>query len=134
MRLLLDTHVLIWSLNNDPQLSRKARELILDEDNTIYYSTASIWEISIKHSIHPDNVEFSGKQLSDFCAEAGFECIEIKDKHVYSLETIKREENTLAHNDPFDRIMLAQAKAEKMMLVTHDHLIPYYKDDCIIAV
>ena len=50
MNLLLDTHVAIWALNDDPALSEKARELILDPDNTIYYSTISVWEVLLKHS------------------------------------------------------------------------------------
>ena len=72
MNLLLDTHVLIWALTEDLRLSDMARQLILDPDNTIYYSAASIWEISIKHARHPDSVTFSGRELSDYCREAGF--------------------------------------------------------------
>ena len=67
MNLLLDTHILIWALNDDPRLSEKARNLILDENNAIYYSSVSIWGISIKHANHPDNVEFTGKELAQFC-------------------------------------------------------------------
>ena len=72
MNLLLDTHILIWALNEDPRLPERAKELILDADNAVYYSAVSIWEISIKHANHPDNVSFSGKELSQFCQEAGF--------------------------------------------------------------
>ena len=67
MNLLLDTPILIWALNDDPRLPEKARELILDANNAIYYSSVSIWEVSIKHALHPDNVEFTGKDLSQFC-------------------------------------------------------------------
>ena len=72
MNLLLDTHIIIWALNGDPRLPDKARKLILDKNNNIYYSTASIWEISIKHANHPDNVKFTGKELSQFCEAAGY--------------------------------------------------------------
>ena len=88
MNLLLDSHVLIWALTEDERLSEKARHLILDPDNVIYYSAASIWEISIKHANHPDEIQFSGKELSAFCREAGFLQLEIRDKHVYALERI----------------------------------------------
>ena len=78
MNLLLDTHLLIWALNEDPRLSNKARELILDSDNAIYYSAVSIWEVSIKHSLHPDDIACSGKELAQYCKEAGFIPVEMR--------------------------------------------------------
>ena len=134
MNLLLDSHVLIWALTEDERLSEKARHLILDPDNVIYYSTASIWEISIKHANHPDEIQFSGKELSAFCREVGFLQLEIRDKHVYALETLIRPEDARPHKDPFDRILLAQAKAENMSFLTHDALIPDYNEKCVIQV
>ena len=134
MNLLLDTHIVIWALNEDPRLSQKARELILDPDNTIYYSSVSIWEISIKHAIHPEKVMFTGKELSQYCQGAGFLPVEMRDKHVYALETITRSDGAPAHHDPFDRMLIAQAKAENMSFLTHDSLIPFYNEKCIIAV
>lgn len=134
MNLLLDSHVLIWALTEDERLSEKARHLILDPDNVIYYSAASIWEISIKHANHPDEIQFSGKELSVFCREAGFLQLEIRDKHVYALETLNRPEDARPHKDPFDRILLAQAKAENMSFLTHDALIPDYNEKCVIQV
>ena len=83
-----------------PKLPAKAKEMILDPGNSIYYSSVSIWEIAIKHAIHPDNVEFTGKELSGFCQEAGFLPVEVKDRHVFALETLKRPDNAPRHNDP----------------------------------
>lgn len=134
MNLLLDTHILIWALNSDKRLPEKARELILNENNAVYYSTASVWEISIKHAAHPDNVEFSGKEFSLFCQEAGYLPVEIKDKHVFALETLSRPDDAPPHHDPFDKILIAQAKSEHMRFITHDKLIAYYSEDCIIPV
>ena len=134
MNLLLDTHILIWALNEDPKLSEKARSLILDPGNAVYYSSVSIWEVAIKHALHPDNVAFSGKELSQYCQEAGFLPIEMRDRHVYALETITRADDAPAHHDPFDRILIAQAKAENLSFLTHDSLIPYYNETCIVAV
>ena len=134
MNLLLDTHILIWSLNDDPRLSEKAKELILDTQNGIYYSSVSIWEIAIKHAIHPDNVEFTGKELAEFCQEAGFLPLEMRNKHVFALETINREENAPPHNDPFDRMLIAQAKGENMSFITHDKLLSYYNEKCIVLI
>lgn len=134
MNLLLDTHILIWALNDDPRLPEKARALILDENNVIYYSVVSIWEVSIKHAIHPDNVAFSGKELAGFCQEAGFLPVELREKHVFALETITRAAGAPPHHDPFDRVLIAQAKAEHISFVTHDSLIPYYEETCILPV
>lgn len=134
MNLLLDTHILIWALNEDPRLSEKAKNLILDPDNVIYYSSISIWEVSIKHARHPENITFSGKALSQYCQEAGFLPVDVRDKHIYTLETITRAENAPKHHDPFDKMLVAQAKAENLSFLTHDSLIPYYNETCIIPV
>ena len=134
MNLLLDTHILIWALNEDPRLPKKAKEIILDVNNTIYYSSVSIWEIAIKHANHPESVQFSGKELSRFCQEAGFLPVEMRDKHVFALETLKRPEGAPPHHDPFDRMLIAQAKAENMSFVTHDTLLPFYEEKCILSV
>ena len=134
MNLLLDTHILIWALNEDPRLPEKAKDMILDPNNVVYYSAVSVWEISIKHANHPDEIQFSGKELSAFCREAGFLQLEIRDKHVYALEMLVRPENARPHKDPFDRILLAQAKAENMSFLTHDTLIPDYNEKCVIQV
>lgn len=134
MNILLDTHILIWALNEDSRLPERARELILDENNDIYYSSVSVWEVSIKHANHPDNVEFTGRELAQYCREAGFLPVEMRDQHVFALETITRPEGAPPHHDPFDRMLIAQAKAEKMSFVTHNSLLPYYKEKCIVAV
>lgn len=131
MNLLLDTHILIWTLNADPRLPLKARDLILDEKNNIYYSVASIWEVAIKHANHPDNVQFSGEELAQFCHEAGFNLLEMREKHVFALETLTRKSEAPEHHDPFDRMLIAQAKSEKMKFITHDALLPYYNEKCI---
>ena len=134
MNLLLDTHILIWALNEDPRLPEKAKKLILDKDNLVYYSSVSVWEISIKHANHPENVEFTGEELSYFCKEAGYFPVEMREKHVFALETITRQDGAPPHHDPFDRMLIAQAKAENMSFITHDSLLPYYEEKCIIAV
>lgn len=134
MNILLDTHILIWALNEDPRLPDRAKGMILDEGNAIYYSTVSIWEVAIKHAIHPEDVEFTGKELAGFCQEAGFLPVEMRDRHVFALETITRAEGAPPHHDPFDRMLIAQAKAENMSFLTHDSMLPYYNENCIIPV
>ena len=119
---------------DDPQLPDQAKEMILDENNVVYYSAVSVWEIAIKHAKYPDEVEFTGKELAQFCQEAGFLPVEMKDKHVFALETITRAAGSPPHHDPFDRMLIAQAKAEHMSFITHDTMLPFYEEKCIIPV
>jgi len=134
MRVLLDTHILLWAIAGSDKLSDKAKDVINSKDNDIYYSTASIWEVSIKHSIHPENMPLSGKELSEYCQESGYEMLSIRDEHVFALEKLTRPQDVPKHNDPFDKIMVAQAKSEDMIFLTHDALIPYYNEKCIVSV
>jgi len=134
MKILIDTHIAIWAVLNDIKLSEKAKEILLDNKNEIFYSTASVWEITIKHMLHQDKIQMNGSLLGKGCEDNGYEVLPILNKHVSALETLKRQENAPKHNDPFDRIMVAQAKAEGMMFLTHDSLIPYYMEPFIISV
>lgn len=134
MNLLLDTHIAIWALNDDPALSEKARELILDADNTIYYSTVSVWEVMLKHNRHPGNIPFDEKDFSEGCREAGFVPLALADKHILAVRTLSRPASIKEHNDPFDRLLVAQAKVENLSFLTHDELIPGYEEKCVIPV
>ena len=134
MNLLLDTHILIWALNDDPRLSKKAKEMILDRNNTVYYSAVSVWEIAIKHANHPENVAFCGKELAAFCEQAGFVPLELGVAHIEALETLIRADGAPAHHDPFDRMLIAQAKAENIAFLTHDAILPFYQEKCVVTV
>ncbi|MDE6936799.1 MAG: type II toxin-antitoxin system VapC family toxin [Lachnospiraceae bacterium] len=134
MKILIDTHIAIWAVLNDPKLPEKAKELLLDIENEILYSTASIWEITIKHMLHPEKLRMNGNILEKGCENNGYTVLPILNAHVSYLETLKRAPNAPRHNDPFDRIMIAQAKAEKLMFLTHDSIIPYYEESFIITV
>lgn len=131
MKLLLDTHIILWTLENNPKLPLEVRKIIMDESNEIYYSSASVWEIAIKHMAHPDKMLISGKQLSEKCLSSGFQMLPVYDRHVYGLETLSREDGAPPHNDPFDCIMISQAKADGLIFVTHDSLMANYNEDCI---
>ena len=134
MKLLLDTHILIWALADDPKLPKKARELILDTDNTIYVSVVSLWEVVVKHSIHPTEIPYSGKDFYDACRCAGFELLETKPEHILAVEDLRRGEGVPPHKDPFDRLLIAQAKVEEMQFVTHDALLSGYGEACVASV
>lgn len=134
MKALLDTHIILWALTEDKKLPQKAKEIISRRDIEIYYSTASIWEVTVKHLNHPEHMPISGRQMSVWCQKAGYYMLPVSDEHVYALDGLQRSEGAPRHKDPFDCMMLAQAKAEKMIFVTHDSLLPYYMEECIVFV
>lgn len=134
MKLLLDTHIILWALDDNPKLPIRAREMILDNQNEIYYSVASVWETSIKYMAKPDKIYISGSELAALCRKMGYVMLPIIEEHVKALETLVYHNEHQSHNDPFDRIMIAQAKADRLQFITHDSKIPFYKEDCVIFV
>ena len=132
MKILLDTHILLWALSGDSRLPVKAEKLILDNKNEIFYSY--VWEIELKHLAHPEELSVTAEKISVYCLQAGFQSLPIKEKHIFALGNLEREEGAPPHKDPFDRILICQASTEGMLFVTHDSLIPAYKEPCIIAV
>lgn len=134
MRLLLDTHIILWAMNDNPKLSQDAKNLIKDDTNEVFYSTASVWEVQIKHMSRPDKMKTDGMQLSQTCQNMGFLMLPICDNHVFLLNSLQRSADFPEHNDPLDRILLAQAKAEGMFFMTHDSKIPGYHEDCVLLV
>lgn len=125
MNLLLDTHTLIWALEDNPRLSTASREAIVNPDNIVFVSAVSVWEISIKKAL--------GK-------------LEAPDTLLEEIERIRFTplEITLAHGDragklppihpdPFDRMLIAQAQSEQLTLVTRDLEIQKYQVQCLMA-
>lgn len=131
MKYLLDTHILLWAINGSSRLPEEAREILLDPDNTIYYSSVSVWEIALKHRAHPDEIGISGKTFAAYCQEAGYLRLDMEEEHILEEETLKVAEGAPPHNDPFDRMLIAQAKAEKLILLTKDVKMQSYKEPCV---
>ncbi len=122
-RYLLDTHILLWWLSEDKKLNKKIKDLITNPANYILVSTVSIWEIVIKKSLHkleaPDN-------LKETLQENDFSILPITVDHVLYLEHLP-----VLHNDPFDRLLIAQNIVESATFITADKIIPKYKIDCL---
>ena len=131
MKILLDTHILLWAISNDARLPEKARKLIENEENDIYYSIVSLWEVEIKHIAHPEAMPVSAEELAEYCEQSGFQRTLIREKHIFAMSGLKREESAPQHKDPFDRMLIGQAITENMMFVTHDSLIPGYDEPYI---
>lgn len=132
MNILLDTHVLIWALTGSPRLSRQETEIILSPENHVCYSAASLWEIAVKNQKSPEKCPYREEQIQDFCEQAGYACLNILPAHILSIRHLRvREGRTLSNLDPFDRLLIAQAKAEGCLLLSHDRNFENYGEDCI---
>ena len=131
MKLLLDTHVLLWFFQKHILLSNNARNMILDMENSIFFSVVSAWEVSVKHTAHPDKMFLNASKFLALCSDSGFEMLFLTDKHLMSLDTIRRAADAPPHKDPFDKMLIAQAKAEGMTFLTHDRMLPFYNESCV---
>lgn len=123
MKILLDTHVALWAITDDPKLPQSALNLIMSANNEITVSAASIWEISIKHSLGRGNMPISGDEALGYFQEAGYRLLPVTAEHAAYVEKLLP-----IHTDPFDRILISQAKCEPMIFITHDALLSGYGD------
>ena len=121
MRLLLDTQVALWALTDNPRLSVRARTLLAQIGNDIYFSAASVWEIAIKHRRARDDMPVSGAEAAKLFLEAGYYELPVTAIHAAATEQLPPH-----HEDPFDRILVAQAFSEPLRLLTHDRQLPVY--------
>ncbi len=122
MRLLLDTHAFLWFVGGDARLSEHARALILDPDNERFLSVASLWEMAIKASLGRLNLALSFPELVERQVRGNaMNVLPVQPRH---LDRVKRL--PFHHKDPFDRLIIAQAQAEGMPVVTRDAAFASY--------
>jgi len=121
VRLLLDTQIILWALTGSARLGTLAHDLIADPANEVHVSTASIWEIAIKHSLGRGDMPVSGARAVELCAEAGYRELPVTWRHAAVVEILPP-----LHADPFDRILVAQAMAEPMRLLSRDATVAGY--------
>ena len=134
MKILLDTHMIIWALTDSPKLSENARKIILNPENDIYISVVNLWEIEIKHLIKPDIIQMTAEKTADFCKQAGYKIIPLQENSIYHLGKLSRPDTEPPHKDPFDRMLICQAVSNGMKLLTHDSLIKGYISENILFV
>lgn len=121
---LLDTHVFVWWLNGDRRLPKAVIDVIQNEDNHLFLSVASAWELSIKAQLN-DDVKLKA-DVEEYFHQPGFEVLPIHLSHVAGVARLPWH-----HKDPFDRMLIAQAQAERLTLITADPKIWQYDLDCI---
>jgi PIN domain nuclease of toxin-antitoxin system len=126
MRLLLDTHLAIWELFDDGRLSTSARRRIRDGDSTVFVSVVSLWEIAIKYARRrggPNDMPISAGQALELFLRAGYEVLEVTAQHALAVAALPS-----LHADPFDRMLIAQARSEPLRLLTSDTAVAGYGD------
>ena len=127
MKLLLDTHVFIWWDSDPVKLSKKALALCSDPGNTLFLSVASAWEMQIKLQLGKMKLGFP---LPDIIKEQrkdnGLQVISVELEHVMALQSLPAH-----HKDPFDRLLIAQAQAENLVLVSKDKIFSNYQIDLV---
>jgi PIN domain nuclease of toxin-antitoxin system len=127
LKLLLDTHALLWWWKDDPRLSKRAAAAIADEANTVLVSAGSAWEIAIKYRIGKlPGAEIAVRDFNELIASDGFTHLAISYQHALKAGTFANE-----HRDPFDRMLAAQALIEGAMLVTDDAAMKGFRAKCV---
>ena len=125
MRLLLDTHIFLWAVAGSTLLKPTARRLIESADE-VYVSAASIWEVAIKARL--GKIEADPAELAATIAASGFLELPVSAAHAAGVAQL-----ALHHNDPFDRLLIAQALAEPLKLLTADAVLAKYSDVVVLA-
>jgi PIN domain nuclease of toxin-antitoxin system len=121
VRLLLDTHLLLWAAAEPEKLSPAARELIAAPENDLVFSAASLWEVAIKTSLGRPDFRVDAGALRRGLGEAGYDELPIFGRHVVAVGGLPA-----LHKDPFDRLLVAQALTEGITLVTADEMVAAY--------
>jgi PIN domain nuclease of toxin-antitoxin system len=128
MRLLLDSHLLVWFAAMTAKLPSQARPLIEDIGNTLFFSSASIWELTVKHALGREDIPIHPRVLHRGLLDNSFQELPISSSHAFGVAALPP-----IHKDPFDRILIAQAISEDMTLLTSDETIARYNGPIRLA-
>ena len=121
MKILLDTHLILWAAGFPDELPIEARRIIEDESNELFFSAASIWEIAIKANLQKVNFQIDVRVLRRNLLDNGYIELPIESAHAVFIQSLP-----LIHKDPFDRILVAQATEEGITLLTSDVMVAQY--------
>lgn len=121
MNLLLDTHLLLWAASMPERLSNTARDLLLDPSNELVFSAASLWEVSIKRALGRTDFNVDPRRLWRMLLVSGYRELPVTCEHTVAVLDLPP-----LHKDPFDRILVAQARTENLQLLTVDSAVANY--------
>jgi PIN domain nuclease of toxin-antitoxin system len=121
VKLLLDTHLLLWVAGQPDRLSQAARQFIEDKENELIFSTVSLWEVVIKRGLGRDDFKVDPRLLRRGLLDNGYSELPIGSQHVVAIDTLPP-----IHKDPFDRVLVAQALVEGITLLTTDAVVARY--------
>jgi len=121
MKYLLDTHIILWAAVDVKKLSRKAKSILESPDNILYFSPVSLWEVSIKHAKHPDQMPITSERVKELAIKMGFIELPVRSRHGVDIANLPD-----IHNDPFDRMLITQARSDGINLISHDDKVVAY--------
>jgi PIN domain nuclease of toxin-antitoxin system len=121
VKLLLDTHLLIWAADSIERVPIGARELMADPGNELFFSAASLWEIAIKRGLKRSDFQVDARMLRRGLIDNGYRELPILSEHAIAIDVLPP-----IHKDPFDRLLIAQAMVEGITLLTNDVIVAQY--------
>lgn len=121
MKLLLDTHLLLWAASDPSKLSAEAISFINDAENILFFSAASLWEIAIKQGLGRDDFQVNAGLLRRGLLDNGYQELTIRSEHAIAISVLAP-----IHKDPFDRMLIAQAMVEGIILLSSDEVVARY--------
>jgi PIN domain nuclease of toxin-antitoxin system len=121
VKLLFDTHLLLWAAEDSPRLPKAVARLIDDSKNELLFSVASVWEIAIKHGVGRGVVSIDPRRLRRNLLDNGYSELAITSEHAVAIDALPSY-----HKDPFDRLLIAQATVEGITLLTVDKIVARY--------
>ncbi|MBE7561663.1 type II toxin-antitoxin system VapC family toxin [Acidithiobacillus sp. HP-6] len=121
MKLLLDTHLLLWAADNLERVPAGARALMVDLENELFFSVVSLWEVAIKNGLNRPDFQVDARLLRRGLIDNGYVELPISGEHAVAVDTLP-----LIHRDPFDRLLIAQATVEGLVLLTSDVTLERY--------
>ena len=131
MNILLDTHFVFWFALGDERLSRELCSLIEDPRNRVFVSEVSVLEIAIKHAKNPAAMPYSAEEFVLLCEQASFGLRPLTHETIFAYGSLAFDKVGDLHKDPFDRLLIAQAKSESLLFATHDRLLALYGEPLV---
>ena len=127
MKILLDTHIAIWSIMDTKRLPQSLIDDIENYDNEVFVSMVSVWEVALKSAKSSEKIPIDEKKFLEYITKMDFNILPIKTRHIMNLRQLSVYDDNIIHKDPFDRMLVAQTDVEDMLLYTKDEKMANYK-------